>query len=844
MKLQNNWRIKGSGFLFLCGFACTPVTFAEEFEFNTDILDVQDRKNFDLTPFSHAGYIMPGEYLLDVKVNGQHIASEKIIYRKTENKELPEAKIDKELTARFALKAEYEKNLRWAVDGGVIYDSLPGMAATADLSNSVLNISVPQIYLEYTSPNWDPPARWDNGVNGILLDYNLNASSSRSRASGNQNTLTGSGTAGANLGAWRFRADWQLQNMLARHETDRKGLDVSRYYLFRPLPRLRSTFTAGENYLASDIFDSFRFVGASLESDVSMLPPSLRGYAPEVNGVAESNATVVISQQGRILYQTQVPPGPFSIQDLNAYISGVLDVEVKEEDGRVQKFQVATASLPYLTRPGAWRYKFTGGRPSGWDHHVEGPVFAAGEASWGVSNGWSLYGGLGGSDGYQSAALGVGRDLYTLGAISTDVTVSRQDLHDKGTSQGRSLRINYAKVFEEFDSQVTFAGYRFSEENFYSMSEYFSALKSGGGYYRGNSKERYDLSFNKRFAETGITTYLTYSHQSYWNRPSSERLDLTFSHYFDFAGIKNISGNVRAYRQSYHNRHDDGLSLGVSIPLGNESWMRYDGSINRDRATHGVGYSGRTGNNDSYYLRTAFNRNDTDFSGFWSHQAAMGDISVSGTHSTASRNTASVGLNGGLTMTSAGMALHGSGTNGGTRLMIDTDGVAGVTVQGAGRGGVTNSQGLAVMNGVGSYSRTQASIALDKLGDEVEAIDSVTQLTLTQGAIGYRKMEVVSGQKGLALIRLADGSAPPFGAMVFTSGGKNAGIVADDGQIWLSGMKPGEVMQVRWDGQTQCEVALPAKISSSDTSALLLPCDRTSAAIAQQTTVSGSEDES
>lgn len=143
-----------------------------------------------------------------------------------------------------------------------------------------------------------------------------------------------------------------------------------------------------------------------------MLPPSLRGYAPEVNGVADSNATVIISQQGRILYQTQVPAGPFSIQDLNSFISGLLDVEIREQNGQVKKYQVATASLPYLTRPGAVRYKLTGGRPSGWDHAVEGPFFTAGEASWGITNGWSLYGGMIGSDDYQSLSAGIGRDLY------------------------------------------------------------------------------------------------------------------------------------------------------------------------------------------------------------------------------------------------------------------------------------------------------------------------------------------------------------------------------------------------------------------------------------------------
>lgn len=114
-----------------------------------------------------------------------------------------------------------------------------------------------------------------------------------------------------------------------------------------------------------------------------MLPPNLRGYAPEVSGIARTNAKVTVSQQGRVIYQTTVASGPFRIQDLNSSISGRLDVRVEEQDGTEQTFQVDTATIPYLTRPGTVRYKTTVGQPSDFDHRTEGPVFASSEASWG-----------------------------------------------------------------------------------------------------------------------------------------------------------------------------------------------------------------------------------------------------------------------------------------------------------------------------------------------------------------------------------------------------------------------------------------------------------------------------
>ena len=86
----------------------------------------------------------------------------------------------------------------------------------------------------------------------------------------------------------------------------RVKLDWSRYYAWRALPSLKAKLSLGEDYLNSDIFDGFNYIGSSVSTDDQMLPPNLRGYAPDVSGVAHSSAKVTISQMGRVLYETQV----------------------------------------------------------------------------------------------------------------------------------------------------------------------------------------------------------------------------------------------------------------------------------------------------------------------------------------------------------------------------------------------------------------------------------------------------------------------------------------------------------------------------------------------------------
>lgn len=303
------------------------------------------------------------------------------------------------------------------------------MEVTGDLATSTLNINLPQAYLEYSAINWDPPSRWDEGVPGLLVDYNMTAQSNYRKNDGTRNNLSGNGTLGANAGAWRLRADWQ-----GRVENGREGasdyhrLEWSRYYAYRAIPALKARLVVGEDYLYSDLFDSFRFTGAALKSDESQLPPNLRGYAPEVVGVAKTNARVVISQQGRVLYETLVAAGPFRIQDLQDAVTGSLDVRVEEQDGSVHSFKIDTAGVPYLTRPGHVRYKLATGRPSNLQYGADGDVFGTGEFSWGISNGWSLFGGGITDNNYRALSIGAGRDLLMFGAVSLDVTQSRANV--------------------------------------------------------------------------------------------------------------------------------------------------------------------------------------------------------------------------------------------------------------------------------------------------------------------------------------------------------------------------------------------------------------------------------
>ena len=660
-----------------------------------------------------------------------------------------------------------------------------------------------------------------------MLDYNLNTRTQKQLKQGTSSySLSGNGIAGANLGSWRLRADWQtnLTHQAGAGRPTNKQFDWSRYYAYRAISALRSKLMMGENYLDSGMFDSFRFSGISLVSDDNMLPPNLRGYAPEVVGVARTNAKVTIRQQERVLYETQVAAGPFRIQDVNDAVTGELNVRVEEQDGSVQEFVLNTASIPYLTRPGAIRFKLAMGKPSDWQHHSRGPLFGTGEFSWGVSNGWSLYGGaLAGGD-YNSLSVGIGRDLMAFGALSFDATQSRARLPQQGgTFSGGSYRLSYSKSFDEYDSQIAFAGYRFSEQDFMSMSEYLDARDYGQR--TRNGKEMYTITFNKQFREWGLSSYLNYNHETYWDRPANDRYSLSLSRYFDIGKLRNVSLSLTAYRNQYNGSNDDGAYLSLSLPWGNGSTLSYNTTVSRDESTHRVGYYERLDEHNNYQLNIGASRSGTTLSGYYNREGDIARMSANASYQQDSFSAFGMTMQGGMTMTAEGGALHRAGRQGGTRMLIDTNGVAGVPVRGYGSTSRTNLWGKAVIGDVNSYYRNKASIDLNQLGDNAEATTSVVQATLTEGAIGYRRFDVIAGEKAMAILKLADGSEPPFGATVMNARRQETGIVNDGGSVYLSGINAGESMTVHWSGELQCEVQMPALLPSDMLmNTLLLPC--------------------
>lgn len=800
-------------------------------EFNTDMIDAEDRENVDLSQFEKKGYIPVGTYLVRVQINKNTLPrAYNLEWIKSDNENGSLLCLTQEHLTEFGFADAFILSLQPLNPQGCLdLSHKSDLVTRLDKANMILTLTVPQAWMKYRAKNWTPPEFWDVGVTGFIMDYNLYASQYvPSHGDSNQNVNT-YGTLGFNLGAWRLRSDYQYDQSFTENNSNGSNSSLPRTYLFRPIPSLASKLTMGQYDLSSDLYDTFHFTGASLESDEQMLPPDLRGYAPQISGIAQTNARVTVSQNGRTLYQTSVSPGPFTITDLGTTLQGQLDVTIEEEDGRKSTFQVGSASIPFLTRQGQVRYKSSVGKPTSTTHNdINNPLFWTGEISWGWLSDISLYGGaIVTADDYQAATSGIGFNLNSFGSLSFDVTRAEANLRDdnEGKQRGFSYRANYSKRFEETGSQITFAGYRFSDKEYVTMSEYINSRD--GNNTNNNEKESYVLSFNQYIEPLALNSYLSITRNTYWNSDTNTNYSFSVSRNFDIGDFKNMSASLAMSRVSWGDDEENQYYFSISVPFENNRNVTY--SLQRygdDAATQTATYYDSSDRNNTWNLSVS--GSDKDYSdgeaalrGYYQHYSPWGRLNINGSVQPSNYRTLSAGWNGSFTATRYGAAFHDYSPGNSSRVMVDADSISGVEVNN--NRSKTNIFGISVVPSVGNYTTATVMVNNNNLPEGVDVTNSVIRTTLTEGAIGYMPLSATKGYQIIGVIRLEDGRYPPLGVTVTDkSTGRDIGLVADDGFVYLSGVQENSILTLKWNDKA-CDIT-PPNHSNADGQAVILPC--------------------
>ncbi len=787
-------------------------TVAESAEFDSSFLYLDHIGTVDLSRFTQGSAGLAGIYRVAVYVNDELVDNEKIEFREGADKKVAPClapSIVKSINFNYAT---LPKTVLIAMEQEESCLNLPKKIPDAqvnfDSGEQRLDIVIPQIYMHKTARGSVNSAQWDSGVSALFLNYNLNGYTSSSHGV-DYNSFYAGLSGGANLGAWYLRHNGAY-NWTQNGTTQYDSINT---YLQRDIPALQGRGVVGQSNTSGQLFDSLSFNGAQLASDERMLPESQRGYAPEIRGIARSNAQVTVRQGGQIIYQTTVTPGAFLIDDLypTGY-GGDLEVMVREADGAQSVFIVPYTAVTQLLRPGAGRYEVVLGKADSGSLR-EKPWLYQATYQRGLSNALTAYGGLQGAADYRAAQLGAAVGT-ALGAVGLDVTQSDSRLGSERRQRGQSYRLSYSKTVNETNSSLSLAAYRFSTSGY---MDFMTAMQMRDRIRQDGeesdilrARNRVTFSISQGLVSGWGQFYVSGSLQDYWDgRGSDRQYQLGYSNSY-----RSVSYGLTAARSKASNgRAQNSFLLNFSLPLGRRDnagtpQLRLGLAHNSDGlSSQQAALSGNygTANQFSYGL-SAMNANRNGASGSLNGQYRGQSALLSGTYSGGKGyRSASAGLSGTVVGHADGMSFSSYGSE--TFALVEAKGAEGAAVSSY-PGVAVDARGYALVPYLSPYQLNEISLDPKGSASDVEMDETTQKVAPYSGALVKVKYNARKGTP-LLIETAAAGDPAPFGAEVLDSDGEVVGMVGQGGVIYARVGRDKGTLHVRWGNSEdkQCRLS-------------------------------------
>jgi outer membrane usher protein len=809
---QRIWMKAGASVPCLAVACLMSVSPANAIQFNPMFLKDKGA-NVDLRFFEKSNGMVPGSYSVDLYLN------QRLERRQSIDFIAQGARSEVQPVINIGLLREMGVDIERLQKEGIVSESggddeavtlarIEGSAVEMDVSRLALFLSVPQAYISRNSRGYVDPSLWDAGVPAAFTNYQWTVNRNTGGNFRSDYAYLGLRN-GLNLGQWRLRND----SSLSQSTGTKRSFSSNRTYLEHDVTLLKGRFAIGQLYTNSDIFESSRFRGVQLGSDIGMLPDDLAGYAPVVHGIAETHATVEVRQNGYVIYSTTVSPGAFEIRDLYPGGSnGDLEVTIVESDGRKRTFTQAYSHLPVMVRRGAFRYSLSVGEYD--SDGLKAPHLLQATAVYGATNNLTVSGGFLSVSGYRAINLGLGLNS-AFGGVSLDITNSQsRSRHGGNTTTGQSTRLLYSKTFSRTSTAFTMAGYLYSTVGYRTVREHIQQ-SSGPEMYpftSGRPKNRINLNLNQPLGGYG-SVFVSMSETSYRDRAgSAQSMQLGYS-----GNFRNISYNISASRTKNTNslrKPENQLAVSVSIPLGSRSQRVYSQMTHSGDGSNTVqaGVSGYLDDDNrlSYFAQagSADSQHSGSLGVLWDAPAAKlaGNYSQSGStrHVDASASGSVVAHAGGITF---GQPV------GETFALVEVPGVEGVSVNGA--ISRTNKAGYAIESYVQPYRYNSIGIDTLTLGADVDVRETSQYVVPRRGAVVKASFDASSGRRVQFVLTTSDGEKLPFGARVEDDAGSVLAVIDHQSRALVFGIKDDGWVTVRWGaGSCSAPYTLPAKDSA------------------------------
>lgn len=773
----------------------------------------------DISRFNTSNVLAPGVYRVDVMLNGQPMGRRPLNFAALYKQDGAQPCVSAQQLAELGVVVLNADNTGEATCRDFA-EWIPMASSRIDVESLTLDVSIPQVYINRSARGYVDPAQWDKGIDAALLNYTFSAAAVTAGPGEGRSYLGLDG--GVNLGDWRLR---HQGGQAWASRSGRLPYQATATYLQRSLSAWRAQLTVGDSFSSGQILDGVRVRGITLATDDRMLAQSQQGYAPQVRGVADSNATVTVRQNGYTIYETTVAPGPFVIDDLypTGY-GGDLNVSVTEVDGRRTTFVVPYSVAPQLLRYGATHYSATLGHVQQRGVSDASPSVFQGTLQHGLIDSLTLYGGATLSQGYGQGKAGLAMST-PVGAFALDTTRSHTQLQGHAVVRGQSLGLAYNKSVPFSGTHFALGAYRFSTAGYLNLPDAINVrdlARQGASldsYAR--QKSRLDLTISQQLGEGTLSLYG--SSTDYWAGQQGRQTSFTASY---GANWKSLSWNLSAqrsrvsevYRASERERSDEiffGRSthtgrvenrwvLSLSMPLGQGTHApTLSSSLSRDAgdsrgSQQQVGVNGLLGESAHTHYgftgsRGTGDQNGSSFNAYAGHRSSAANLR-GGYGQSQGNAQVSMSADGGLIAHSGGITLA-QNLGEASALVYAPD------AQGAQLGGSgvrIDKHGYAVMSSLRAYQPNAVDIDPQGMPMDVELKELNRSVVPTLGAVSLVKFETVSGRALVIKATHPNGKPLPFAAQVFDEQGNEVGVIGQAGKAFVRGVAEHGRLTVQW----------------------------------------------
>lgn len=768
-------------------------------EFNSDI---------DISYFENDDLLLPGVRPVEVVINQRNLGVHDINFIRSGsdiNPCVPVSFFESVNINKLALPEGWPE--QHCVDPST---TLTGARAIYDYDSERLSITVPQKYLSTLPEGYIDPSRWDEGIDALSVNYSLTGSNINYRDSRKASSLYyGNFLSTFRNGPWRFTTYDSVSG--GSEQTNR--LNHMQAYAQRSIGSIFSQLSLGDLNTTGEVFDSTSLRGVILRSDDRMHPRTVKGYAPQVRGIANGNAVVTVRQNNIIIYEKNVPPGEFIFNDIAAMGYGSeLEVTIKENDGSQRVFWVPYSSMPQLLRKGYYRYSLATGEVRSYGL-TERPHFLESQLQYGVSNAVTLYGGLQTALENQYSAVNSGMAVNTrLGALSVDVTKSwfnnAGEKKSKKSFANESLfKFGLSKRVDHTDTTFDVISYHLAGDNYYSLND---AVIVSDQRKHGKSKwhpekfrHRLEITVSQLFSpgwgELTVSGWLQNGQKTEMSDNSRSSLLVG---YRNNLGVVNYSLNINKTLLE-NKKSDTAYYLNLSAPFGSPDkkrpTIRTSLSYSSDESKLRVGVNGtHQGEESSSFFNTWFSQSSKSMSNFGINTGHTGTALQKsiGYGQGMKYYSASASLGGGFLIHDNGVVFAPYVSD--TMALIEAPGATGGNILGNKKAKI-NSAGYGLVSYISPFEENMLTLDLKGTPLGFDSDENSKTVIPTAGAVVKVPIKNNRVKSVIGRLKLSSGRYVPYGSRLYDEKGGVTSTVGQSGIIIFPVSDPNEPLIVKWN---------------------------------------------